>query len=120
MSQSVSTEKLIEGNQSTFENDPENNLSKNLSKNPEKNSSWFQQNKPLAIGLIILAVIVIIGIIVTAIIIVAKKSPKNKPEGFTSTTLGKDTSIEINGNIIDCKPEIDYMKQFIQSSIGID
>ena len=112
MSQSVSTEKLIEGNQSTFEKGPEKSLS--------KNSSWFQRNKPLAIALITLAVIVVIGIIVTAIIIVAKKSPKNKPEGFTSTTLGKDTSIEINGNIIDCKPEIDYMKQFIQSSIGID
>lgn len=112
MSQSVSTEKPIEGNQSTFEKSTEKNLEKSL--------SWFQRNKPLAIALIILAVIVVIGIIVTAIIIVAKKSPKNKPEGFTSTTLGKDTSIEINGNIIDCKPEIDYMKQFIQSSIGID
>lgn len=112
MSQNVSTEKLIE--------ETPNVIEKNADKNISKNPSCFQRNKPLAITLIILAVIVVIVAIVTAIIVVSKKSSKNKPEGFASTTLGKDTSIEINGNIIDCKPEIDYMKQFIQTSIGID
>lgn len=116
MSQNVSTEKLIEGTISTSYKSSNKNLDKNLS----KNHSWFQRNKPLAIALIILAVIVVIVAIVTAIVIVAKKSFKNKPEGFSSTKLGTDTSIEINGNIIDCKPEIDYMKQFISTSIGID
>lgn len=103
MSQNVSTEKLIDEKPKTSEKGP----------------SWFQRNKALGISLIILGIIAI-AVIVTVIIIFVKKSSKNKPEGFSSTQLGTDTSIEINGNIIDCKPEIDYMRQFIQSSIGID
>lgn len=103
MSQNVSTEKLIEE-------------TPNIT---DKNPSWFQRNKPLGITLIILG-IVVLCVIIAVIILFVKKSSKNKPEGFASTVLGKDTSIEINGNIIDCKPEIDYMKQFIQTSIGID
>lgn len=103
MSQNVSTEKLIEGTPKTTEKSP----------------SWWERNKPLGITLIILG-IVVLCVIIAVIILFVKKSSKNKPEGFSSTQLGTDTSIEINGNIIDCKPEIDYMKQFIQTSIGID
>ena len=66
MSQSVSTEKLIEGNQSTLEKGLSKNPEKNAEKNSEKNLSWFQRNKPLAIALITLAVIVVIGIIAAA------------------------------------------------------
>ena len=65
----------------------------------------------------ILIIIVFIVVIVSAVVGVTVGIVKNKKEGFEQ--LSNDNTVEINGHIIDCKPELDYMEEFLKTSKGL-
>ena len=73
----------------------------------EKFSNWYNSNKILFWVIVAIVIVVIIAVIVIAV----KFAPKK--EGFEQT---KNNKIEINGHIIDCSPEIEYMEEFIKTS----
>ena len=73
----------------------------------EKISEVWDKHK---IIIIILAVI-IIGCIIAVIIVCIIYIPKKK-ESFSQPV----NTVNINGHIIDCTPEINYMNEYIKSS----
>ena len=82
-------------------------------KNETSENIWQKYKIWFIIGIVVF--IVIIAVIVFIVLF----TRKNKKEGFTGNLQG-DNKINLNGHVIDCTPEINYMKEYLKTSQIMD
>ena len=94
-------------------------MSENIKENMQTNGER-KNNKTLLIALVsIIAFVVIVGIVVIVIMTIRNKQKEGYSKSTKASVLGGDKTIEINGNRVDCTPEINYMTEFINTSKGL-
>lgn len=64
--------------------------------------------------ILILAAILIIAIVVIFAVVFSTR--RHKIEKFTQGSTSDSPTVTINGHVIDCTPEINYMRDYIKTS----